>query len=235
MDGNVLHRVFPPHARNVLFQRVLVGDAVCLGGQRRRARGASAAGGALVGSGAGACGSSGVRCTAATSQRHSGSQHQCPCAKGPPGTAVFCLLHRVLLSLLPLFFEGGASGSGVFSALAVCSILCYLYRQNLNALVETLCTQQQASRTRHGKSSVCTVSYSRKKCPPRITVFGGHFKNKFWGFWAFPVRNPPKKPKIGGIWGRFSAKTGNCGPSCAGFPLAATCGKESRTWNEGHF
>ena len=128
MDGNALHRFLPPHARNVLFQRVLVGDAVCLGGQRRRAGGASAAGGALVGSGAGACGSSGVRCTAAPCQQQGRSQHQRPYAKGPPGTAVFCLLHRVLLSLIPLFFEGGASGSGVFSALAVCPILCYLYR-----------------------------------------------------------------------------------------------------------
>ena len=54
MDGNVLHRVLPPHARNVLFQRVLVGDAVCLGGLRHRAGGASAAVGALVGSSAGA-------------------------------------------------------------------------------------------------------------------------------------------------------------------------------------
>ena len=128
MDGNVLHRVLPPHARNVLFQRVLVGDAVCLGGQRRRAGGAPAIVGALVGSGAGACGSSGVRCTAAPCQQQGRSQHQRPYAKGPPGTAVFCLLHRVLLSLIPLFFEGGASGSGVFSALAVCPILCYLYR-----------------------------------------------------------------------------------------------------------
>ena len=54
MDGNALHRFLPPHARNVLFQRVLVGDAVCLGGLRHRAGGASAAVGALVGSGAGA-------------------------------------------------------------------------------------------------------------------------------------------------------------------------------------
>ena len=54
MDGNVLHRVLPPHARNVLFQRVLVGDAVCLVGPRYRAGGAPAMVGALVGSGAGA-------------------------------------------------------------------------------------------------------------------------------------------------------------------------------------
>ena len=107
MDGNVLHRVLPPHARNVLFQRVLVGDAVCLGGQRRRAGGASAAGGALVGSGAGACGGRGGRCAAAPCQQQGRSQHQRPCAKDPPGTAVFCLLHRVLLSLLPLFLRVG--------------------------------------------------------------------------------------------------------------------------------
>ena len=119
MDGNVLHRFLPPHARNVLFQRVLVGDAVCLGGQRRRAGGASAAGGALVGSCAGACGRGGGRCTAAPCQQQGRSQHQRPCAKGPPGTAVFCLLHRVLLSLIPLFFEGGF---GLWGVLCTCGL-----------------------------------------------------------------------------------------------------------------
>ena len=52
MDGNVLHRFLSPHARNVLFQRVLVSDALLLDGLRHSAGGAPAAVGALVGSGA---------------------------------------------------------------------------------------------------------------------------------------------------------------------------------------
>ena len=67
-----------------------------------------------------------------------------------------------------------------------------------------------------------------KKLPPQKSRFWGAIPKKFLGFGASPSKNPPKKPKIGGIWGWFPTKTGGCSPACAGFlPLAAMCGKES--------
>ena len=68
MDGNVLPRVRLPHARNVLFQRVLVGDALLLGRLHRCGCGA-------LGSCAGACGGRGGRCAAAAGQQQRRSQN----------------------------------------------------------------------------------------------------------------------------------------------------------------
>ena len=71
MDGNALHRFLPPHTRNVLFQRVLVGDALLLGCLHCRACGA-------FGSCTGVCGGSGGSggsCAAAAGQPESRRQN----------------------------------------------------------------------------------------------------------------------------------------------------------------
>ena len=68
MDGNALHRFLPPHARNVLFQRELVGDALLLGRLHR-------CGCAALGSCAGACGGRGSSCAAAAGQQQRRSQN----------------------------------------------------------------------------------------------------------------------------------------------------------------
>ena len=81
----------------------------------------------------------------------------------------------------------------------------------------------------------CTIP-GKKNCPLRKAVFGGAIPKNFWGFGASPSKNPPKKPKIGGILGAFPTKTGNCSPACAGFPLWLQCAERSHDkWNEGHF
>lgn len=75
-----------------------------------------------------------------------------------------------------------------------------------------------------------------KKLPPQKSRFWGAIPKKFLGFGASPSKNPPKKPKIGGIWGWFPTKTGGCSPACAGFPLWLQCAERSHEkWNEGHF
>ena len=68
MDGNVLHLFLSPHARNVLFQRELIGDALLLGCLHCRACGA-------FGSCTGVCGGSGGRCAAAAGQPESRRQN----------------------------------------------------------------------------------------------------------------------------------------------------------------
>lgn len=75
-----------------------------------------------------------------------------------------------------------------------------------------------------------------KKLPPQKSRFWGAIPKKFLGFGASPSKNPPKKPKIGGILGWFPTKTGGCSPACVGFPLWLQCAERSHEkWNEGHF
>ena len=67
-----------------------------------------------------------------------------------------------------------------------------------------------------------------KKLPPQKSRFWGAIPKKFLGVWASPSKNPPKKPKIGGIWGRFPPQNRQLQPClCRVSPLAAMCGKES--------
>ena len=75
-----------------------------------------------------------------------------------------------------------------------------------------------------------------KKLPPQKSRFWGAIPKKFLGFGASPSKNPPKKPKIGGILGCFPPKQAAAALPVPVFPLWLQCVERNHEkWNEGHF
>ncbi|MDR3768714.1 MAG: hypothetical protein Q3X99_05325, partial [Faecalibacterium sp.] len=80
----------------------------------------------------------------------------------------------------------------------------------------------------------CTIP--GKKLPPQKSRFWGAIPKKFLGFGASPSKNPPKKPKIGGILGCFPPKQAAAALPVPVFPLWLQCVERNHEkWNEGHF
>ncbi len=125
-------------------------------------------------------------CTAAPCQQQGRSQHQRPYAKGPPGTAVFCLLHRVLLSLLPLFLRVGLRALGCSPHLQfVPSCAIFIDRTLLRSLRYFV---HNNGHTAPGMGNLLSVLYhtQEKIAPLKNPFLGGNLKINFGDFEPSP-------------------------------------------------
>ena len=174
----------------------------------------------LAGGRCGRCGRCGGPAAACQRERHNG------CAgKGEEfasvhlfhGGAPFCLaplLFRGLWFWHSLHLQSAPSYAILMNRIRSCLLTRFVHSDRLSAPAQDFFWLY------------CTIP--GKKLPPQKSRFWGAIPKKFWGFGASPSKNPPKKPKIGGILGQFPPKNRQLQPCLCRFPPpAAMCGKES--------